>query len=554
MVWLLNEQGHQFFLSSSNLFPFPLRDYPAFATDLQSLCWGCMSLFAISGYLTSGFMITTYGSIVMFRLLIISSIVIIITGSMNWFGDVNKREAKSLPKHEFHSMSSDRQLGTSENSSHTTCLCGLITVDKTFLENHTSLFFIGTFIPFLAILISTLMLFFSSWYARLAIVLLIWTTVVISFYLTAYYSGLPAVANAGLFIFLSNSITPDIETAMFYWYTNSPEGPQFTPQFVGYISGIAFAAMFLGILIYNRYLSSWKYRTIFSVTMLFLALMGLIDVILVKRWNLSVGVPDEILILGDSALSPMARRFYVMPLFILAAKVCPHGAEATVFSLLTALGNFGSSISAYSGSLVLSYFDVSDDNYENLVTVIILKCCCRLVPILLIPFLIPDGSPYSSDADSKGHKGDEEKDIDGFVKNVLHEEKKSVGGLELQRNGEHDLTTNGLFDTLQEKIVNRSKSRKGYVGVQLDSSEHSQISEPSLSSRSMTSQSSSAPLQSRSSGGNHSTSLMDLSDDETSDSNGGGPLPFFRSPYDSSADRRLRHVDQLKITTLKDQS
>jgi hypothetical protein len=515
-----------------------------------------MSLFAISGYLTSGFMITTYGSIVMFRLLIISSVVIIITGAMNWFGDVNK----SLPKKEFSSVSSKSQSSVSGDSSHTTCFCGLITVDKTFLENHTSLFFIGTFIPFLAILISTLMLLFSSWYARLVIVLMIWTTVVLSFYLTAYYSGLPAVANAGLFIFLSNSITPDIETAMFYWYTNSPEGPQFTPQFVGYISGIAFAAMFLGILIYNRYLSSWKYRTIFAMTMLFLALMGLIDVVLVKRLNLTVGIPDEILILGDSALSPMARRFYVMPLFILAAKVCPHGAEATVFSLLTALGNFGSSISAYSGSLVLSYFDVNDQNYDNLVTVIILKCCCRLVPILLIPFLIPDGSPYSSD-DHKEHVSGE--DVEGSVRNVLHKDRNGGSDVELQRqrqeqweNGKNDqTTTNGLFDTLQEKIANRSRSKKGYLGVQLDSSEHSQMSEPSLSSRSMTSQSSTAPLQSRSVGsnGNHSTSLMDLSDDESPDTNE-GVFPFFRSPHDSSADRRSRHIDQLKIKTAKDQS
>ena len=49
--------------------------------------------------------------------------------------------------------------------------------------------------------------------------------------------------------------------------------------------------------------------------------MNLVDVVLVKRWNLRLGIPDEIMILGDSALSPMARRFYIMPLYILAAKV-----------------------------------------------------------------------------------------------------------------------------------------------------------------------------------------------------------------------------------------
>ncbi len=58
--------------------------------------------------------------------------------------------------------------------------------------------------------------------------------------------GLPDVANAGLFIFLCNATTPDIETAMFYWFTNAEEGPKFSPQFVGYMSGLAFACMFGG--------------------------------------------------------------------------------------------------------------------------------------------------------------------------------------------------------------------------------------------------------------------------------------------------------------------
>ena len=54
--------------------------------------------------------------------------------------------------------------------------------------------------------------------------------------------------------------------------------------------------------------------------MIFLAVMNLTDVVLVKRWNLAAGVPDEVMVLGDCALSPMARRFYIMPLYILAAK------------------------------------------------------------------------------------------------------------------------------------------------------------------------------------------------------------------------------------------
>jgi hypothetical protein len=281
------------------------RDYPKFATDLQSLCWGCMSICAIVGYLSSGYMVTTYGSITMFRVLIVTPLVIMTGGLFNWFGDSNKHEETSIGEH--------ATVGT--------CCGGCMTYDKSFVSNHQNLFFIGTFIPFMALLLSAIVMIFQEWEIRLITVTMVFVLVGSSFFLVARQANLPEVANAGLFIFLSNAITPDIETALFYWYTDAPEGPQFTPQFVGYISGIAFAAMFLGILIYNRYLSAWPYRSIFACTMAFLAVMNLIDVVLVKRWNLSVGIPDEIMILGDSALSPMARRFYIMPLYILAAKV-----------------------------------------------------------------------------------------------------------------------------------------------------------------------------------------------------------------------------------------
>lgn len=515
-----------------------------------------MSLFSISGYLTSGFMITSYGPIYMFKLLIISSIIIIIAGSMNWFGDVNKNSPLLL-KNLSPSLENPEEIKPKTES---TCFCGLITVDKSFLENHTSLFFIGTFIPFLAILLSIIILFFPSWQVRLTVIVIVWFLVVTSFYSTTRSSGLPAVANAGLFIFLSSSLTPDVETAMFYWYTNSPDGPMFTPQFVGYISGIAYGAMFLGILIYNRYLSSWKYRTIFASTMLFLACMGLIDVILVKRWNLSIGIPDEVMILGDSALSPMARRFYIMPLFILAAKVCPEGAEATVFSLLTALSNFGSSISVYSGSLVLYYFDVKDGNYQNLVTVILIKCCCRLLPIFLIPFLIPDDSPYPSNdtpplptrdkADSE--VGSSILGEDGSINQSQSQSKSQLQSKKL--NNSLSLKTETIVNKLHEissiskdniKNHKQNSGRNGYVGIDVDSSEHSLLSH-SNSSTGTSSQLLNQPVK-------ISSNIVYDSEDEDYD---GILLPTYhkslnRNPFDSSNERRKKHIDQVIVSTKK---
>jgi hypothetical protein len=235
-------------------------------------------------------------------------------------------------------------------------------------------------------------LFIAHWLPRLIIVLCIATMVASSVWFSLRKT-LPDVARAALFIFLANCMTPDIDTAMFYWITDDPGGPQFDPPFMGFISAGSFAAMFMGVLLYNYYFSTWSYKSIFSFALVSLALTNIFDVILVERWNLRVGIPDKMLALGDSALSPVARRLFALPMVILAAKVCPSGAEATLFAMMMSLSNFGSAVSVYLGALLLMSLGIESGNYENLTWAICIKACCRLTPLLLIPILIPSGSP-----------------------------------------------------------------------------------------------------------------------------------------------------------------
>ena len=83
-------------------------------------------------------------------------------------------------------------------------------------------------------------------------------------------------------------------------YTSAPGGPLFTPQFMGFISALAYLAMFIGILVYNKYFCKWSYRRAFTVTMLFLAAAGFVDLILVLRLNLQWGVSDKLMVIGES--------------------------------------------------------------------------------------------------------------------------------------------------------------------------------------------------------------------------------------------------------------
>jgi hypothetical protein len=227
-----------------------------------------MSVCAILAYLSSGFMVAHFGPVVIFRVLIGSSAVILLAGFFNWFGDTSKyhrgeaaRHGKGGGRGKGGESALLRQGGDSASGSPVSgpeegegglhpalgrCCWGLAEYDKAFVANHQSLFFLSAMISTCAMLLSIVMMCFRNWVVRLAVLAAVFILVAGSFFGVARRAGLPEVANAGLFIFLSNAVTPDIETAMFYWYTNAEEGPQFSPQFVGYISGLAFACMFAG--------------------------------------------------------------------------------------------------------------------------------------------------------------------------------------------------------------------------------------------------------------------------------------------------------------------
>lgn len=151
----------------------------------------------------------------------------------------------------------------------------------------------------------------------------------------------------------------------------------------------------------------------------------MIDIIIVSRWNTQVGIPDAAMLIGDLTLYPMVRRLILLPLLILAAKVCPDGAEATIFSMLVSLNNLGATVSIYNGSFLLITFGVNEDNYDNFVWVILIKSLCRLLPILLIPFLIPIGAPQEEDDD----KEDVEHNYDDSIMTSIIPEEIEIGSI-----------------------------------------------------------------------------------------------------------------------------
>lgn len=103
------------------------------------------------------------------------------------------------------------------------------------------------------------------------------------------------------------------------------------------------------------------------------------------------------MLFGDEVAFDFVYKLNQLPFLIYAAKLCPPGVEASMFSLFMGLSNFGGNASEYLGSGLLAILgDVPPPTFPNLELLVFISCACKALPILLVPFLVPTGTPMDT--------------------------------------------------------------------------------------------------------------------------------------------------------------
>ncbi|HEY9704690.1 MAG TPA: folate/biopterin family MFS transporter, partial [Allocoleopsis sp.] len=128
------------------------------------------------------------------------------------------------------------------------------------------------------------------------------------------------------FVFLLQS-TPSSESAFFYFSTNELK---FDPEFLGRVRLVTSLASLVGILIFQKYLKSIPFRTMFAWTTILGSILGLTSLILITHTNRNFGIDDRWFSIGDSLILTVMGQIAFMPVLILAARLCPSGIEATL--------------------------------------------------------------------------------------------------------------------------------------------------------------------------------------------------------------------------------
>jgi hypothetical protein len=342
------------------------REHPHLASDLQTLCWGGFGVFKILSLVLAPQVYALFGAQALLALTALTAVAVTVPSSLGWLG-----ETRSVLHSKVFSPSE-------ATSNHALVWLAVITAVTSLSMGMVSVLARDELtVALCAVFVVSPVITISSW------VLLRRVS--------------PNLARICVYIFLASAVQPS-SPVIFYWMRDSPENrakglPCFSPEFIAFIQIFGYVFFVVGTLMYNSFLSKWSFRSIYFSTQVGLCLLNLVDLVWVTRANLAWGVSDEAFVLGDEVLSPVVSRWNTMPFFVLAAALCPAGSEATVFASAMGLSNLGASVGEYFGVGLMWALKLEKNAYENLPQFVLARALCRLLPIVLIPWLVPKGRP-----------------------------------------------------------------------------------------------------------------------------------------------------------------
>jgi len=210
----------------------------------------------------------------------------------------------------------------------------------------------------------------------------------------------PQLAKCTFYMFLSCVLYVNIGSAQDYWFTADkecvPDGPGFDYTYYNtYTSIVGAFTGWVGIVLFQATMSGWSFRKLFWITTLLQVVASAFDMLIIARWNISVGISDKVFYMfGDAVIGPAVGMFAYMPMLVLTSKLVPPGLEATTYALLAGFQNFGGTVSSQVGIYLTQLAGIESTgrcNFDNLGPLV--GVCHCLLPLLAIPLtflLIPD--------------------------------------------------------------------------------------------------------------------------------------------------------------------
>ena len=113
--------------------------------------------------------------------------------------------------------------------------------------------------------------------------------------------------------------------------------------------------------------------------------------------NRTLGISDKLFVAVDTPLLVGLGRVALMPMLVLAARVCPEGVEATLYAALMSLSNAGSGFGELVGAALTSRLGVTAHDFRGLPALVALCGAAHLVNLALLPLVGAHGSKAAAD-------------------------------------------------------------------------------------------------------------------------------------------------------------
>lgn len=211
----------------------------------------------------------------------------------------------------------------------------------------------------------------------------------------------PVIAKINAFFLIQTSLSVAIGGSTFYFYTDTPkqypDGPHFSIEFFTTVLGLVGSLFSLvGLGLYNRYMKEWSYQTLLLMSNLLISVLSLGDILIYTRYNLKMGIPDHVFVLGSSVTGTIIQQWQWMPGVVMLSQLCPKGMEATMYALLAGCHNLGGTLSQYLGAFILEELNIKPaghDNegaqFDNLWIASFIGTALPALTLILVPFMIP---------------------------------------------------------------------------------------------------------------------------------------------------------------------
>lgn len=185
-------------------------------------------------------------------------------------------------------------------------------------------------------------------------------------------------------IMTSFAVVPILSGTMFCFQT---QYLKLDPSIIG-LSKVVGQVMVLSLtVLYNRYLKRIPLRRLVTGVQIVYAMAVLSDLVLVKQFNLMLGISNEIYVLCFSALAEAIAPFKVLPFSVLLSSLCPPGCEGSLFAFFTSGLVFSAILSGVFGVGLSTLIGVSSGDYSSLPLGILLQSLAALLPLGWISFV-----------------------------------------------------------------------------------------------------------------------------------------------------------------------